>query len=230
MEPTTPARAERFRGRKAYDPLRDAFAQYVWMAIAVSAALHFLLISRARFDVLGDYGVRPVDRIEQVELREYEIPPPPEAIQRPAIPVLSTRLDLSTEVTIGSVLLRDNPAHSLPAPTLGQTKDLSQEPAFTPYEVKPQLRNSAEVQRVLERSYPATYRNAGIGGTVLLWVFIDEGGEVRNTRIVEGCGYPDLDAIAEQLVREVARFTPAYNRDQRVAVWIQMPIIFQTLT
>jgi TonB family protein len=215
-----------YRGRKAYDPLRDDYAAYFFMAITVAALIHLAVLATARFDVLGGWEMRRADELAQVELREYQVPPPPEAVARPAIPVLSTRVDISEEITIGSVLLRDNPVHSLPAPSLGEPVDVSESPAFTPYEVRPQLRNAAEVQRALQQGYPAYFRDAGVGGRVILWVFINEAGEVRNTRVVEGCGYPELDGIAENVVRQVARFSPAYNRDQRVPVWIQIPVTF----
>src|SRR5690606_19222752 len=77
---------------------------------------------------------------------------------------------------------------------------------------------------LLEKSYPALYRNAGIGGKAVLWVVIDEAGAVRNTRVVTSTGFPELDDVAERILRDRAHFTPAYNRDQRVPVWIQIPV------
>jgi len=34
--------------------------------------------------------------------------------------------------------------------------------------------------------------------------------------------------VAERLLRDRAHFTPAYNRDQRVPVWIQIPVEFSS--
>ncbi len=61
-----------------------------------------------------------------------------------------------------------------------------------------------------------------------LWVYIDEEGVVRNTKVVQssGSGYPALDEAAEAVMRQ-ARFKPAINRDQRVPVWVQFPLTFQ---
>jgi TonB family protein len=100
------------------------------------------------------------------------------------------------------------------------------EPVFTPFEVRPELRNRSEVARALQANYPSMLRDAGIGGTAGVWVFIDEEGTVRQARINNSSGHPDLDAAAEMIAREM-RFSPALNRGERVGVWIQIPITFQ---
>ena len=136
-------------------------------------------------------------------------------------------MNISEDITIGEVTFSENPVSDLPPPPTGSGVDVSDQPTFTPYEVKPELRNRAEFARLLERRYPPMLRDAGIGGTVVLWVFIDEQGNVRNTRVTQGSGYDQLDEAARAVMTE-ARFTPALNRDQRVPVWIQLPVTFQT--
>ena len=56
----------------------------------------------------------------------------------------------------------------------------------------------------------------------------DETGAVRETRLITSSGHDSLDRLAQDLMRETARFSPALNRDQRVPVWIQLPVTFQT--
>lgn len=119
------------------------------------------------------------------------------------------------------------PRTDAPTPVLAPGVDLSAEPAFTPMEERPQLSNRAEFGEELKKRYPPMLKDAGIGGTVTLWVFIDEEGMVRNTRLVESSGNEQLDAVAESLLREVARFTPARNRGEVVPVWVQLPVTFQ---
>jgi periplasmic protein TonB len=97
---------------------------------------------------------------------------------------------------------------------------------FTPMTVRPQLRNAADVARALERNYPGMLRDAGIGGTVSIWFHIDVEGRVQATRLVESSGYDALDQAALR-VADVMRFSPAYNLDQRVAVWVAIPIAFE---
>ena len=105
--------------------------------------------------------------------------------------------------------------------------DISAQPIFTPYTVKPDYVNGPEVMRALEREYPPLLRDAGIGGTALVWFFIDETGVVRNQQIQESSGHQALDDAALR-VAPVFRFTPAMNRDKAVPVWVQLPITFTT--
>ncbi|MFC1575658.1 energy transducer TonB, partial [Gemmatimonadota bacterium] len=76
------------------------------------------------------------------------------------------------------------------------------------------------------REYPPLLRDAGIGGTVDVWFYIDEEGAVLRTQINTSSGHRALDEAAMK-VAQVIRFTPALNRDKRVAVWISLPITFQ---
>jgi TonB family protein len=98
-------------------------------------------------------------------------------------------------------------------------------PVFTPMTVRPELRNPEEVARSLSANYPASLRDAGIGGTVDLWFYIDAEGTVRDVRLAQSSRYPALDEAA-LLIAPVMRFSPAMNRDARVAVWVQVPLTF----
>jgi protein TonB len=105
--------------------------------------------------------------------------------------------------------------------------DLSAAPAFTPMTVPPRILNEAEVIRALERNYPPLLRDAGIGGDVNVWFFIDESGRVIKKQVDKPSGYPALDEAALK-VADVMRFSPAYNRDKKVQVWVSLPIKFST--
>ena len=59
-----------------------------------------------------------------------------------------------------------------------------------------------------------------------VWFFISEEGQVLNRIVSQTSGHTQLDEAALQ-VADVFRFTPALNRDERVPVWIQLPITFQ---
>jgi protein TonB len=61
----------------------------------------------------------------------------------------------------------------------------------------------------------------------MLWVRIDESGTVQETRVVTSSDHDQLDRVAQDLIRKAARFSPALNRGQTVAVWIQLPVTFQ---
>lgn len=106
------------------------------------------------------------------------------------------------------------------------TDDAMPEPVFTPYTVAPTLTNQAEVVRAMTRNYPPLLRDAGIGGTVLFWVYIDTEGTVQHFRLKDGSGHPALDDAAGKVMR-VMKFTAALNRGAPVAVWVEIPIQFK---
>lgn len=109
-------------------------------------------------------------------------------------------------------------------PTRSLPRKMSSEPSFTPYTKKPELQNRDEVASRLARYYPASLREAGIGGTTLLWVLLDETGRVMETKVKETSGHPEIDAGAQQ-VAKVMRFSPARNGEEAVPVWIALPVV-----
>jgi TonB family protein len=100
-------------------------------------------------------------------------------------------------------------------------------PSFTPYDRKPELKNRADVQRALVQFYPRDLRALGLGGTTLVWVYLNEKGEVSNVQVRESSGFPNLDEAAVR-VAEMMLFTPAENKGREVPVWISLPIVFKT--
>ena len=106
-----------------------------------------------------------------------------------------------------------------------EAADVAAAPQFTPHDEAPRMRDQAALARALERAYPANYRDNGIGATVLLHIFIDEEGTVRNAEVAESSGHQGLDEAALS-VTDVMDFEPALNRGEAVPVWVQIPITF----
>jgi bla regulator protein BlaR1 len=98
---------------------------------------------------------------------------------------------------------------------------------FTPMTERPRIRNPEAVQAALRDLYPPLLRDAGIGGTANVWAYIDETGTVTETRINTSAGHPALDAAAQKII-EKAEFTPARNGAEVVAVWVALPVTFET--
>lgn len=99
-------------------------------------------------------------------------------------------------------------------------------PTFTPYTVAPVLKNPSEVQRALVRQYPPLLRDAGVTGTTLLWILIDQRGDVLKTVVKKSSGTTQLDAAASE-VAKVMRFSPGINHDIKVMVWVAIPLSFR---
>jgi protein TonB len=210
----------------ANDRFKRSFNTWLWGSLLTATAAHF-----AMFMFWPDMTAATVpaegDPIYVVDIPdEIPLPPEPEPISRPAIPVV-TMVDISEDITISPTTFRDNPVETLPDPPRDEAGgSLIDEPGFTPMTVPPTLTNQREVRRALEREYPAILRDAGIGGRVLVHFFIDEEGIVRRTLVAATSGHASLDEAALR-VAGVARFTPALNLDRMVPVWIQLPITFE---
>ena len=113
----------------------------------------------------------------------------------------------------------------LPMPMLEE--DPSAAPVRMNVDVYPVLRNRDEMARLLESEYPPLLRDAGIGGTVKVWFYIDEAGEVVKTQVHPSSGHAALDDAAMRIAQKYD-FSPATNKDGAVPVWISLDIMFST--
>ena len=213
-------------GDTANDRFKRRWDTWFWGSMIAATVLHF-----GTFQFWPDMSAEDVSfsaaELEAIELPpEIEIPPPPEAIQRPATPVIA-EAEIDEDITIAPTTFEDNPVENLPPPpdASGDT-DIGAAPTFTPYTVAPDIINRGEVQRAMEREYPPLLRDAGIGGQANIWFFIDENGRVQDTRIQQSSGHDQLDQAALR-VANIMQFTPALNRDKKVPVWVAIPITFQ---
>jgi protein TonB len=211
----------------ANERFKRSFGTWFWGSMILATVIHFTIFAAFPEMTAEDVSIN-TEQLEAIELPpEIEIPPPPEAIARPATPVIATA-DISEDITIAPTTFEDNPVEDLPPPPDEiTTTDISAAPTFTPYTVRPDIKNRNELMRALEREYPPLLRDAGIGGTVQVWFFIDEEGRVQRTQVNESSGHKALDDAAIQ-VANIIEFTPALNRDKRVPVWISLPITFTT--
>ncbi len=210
----------------ANDRLKASFGSWFWGSVIAATVIHFAVFNFWPDMTAADIATN-TEELEAIELPpEIEIPPPPERIARPATPVIA-EADIEEDISIAPTTFEDNPVEDLPPPPSATETDISAAPTFTPFTVRPDLKNTNEVRRALEREYPPLLRDAGIGGTVNVWFFIDEQGRVIRTQVQQSSGHKALDDAALK-VADIMEFTPALNRDKRVQVWVAFPITFQT--
>ena len=209
----------------ANDRLKKTFDSWFWGSMILATMVHFGAFVFTPDMTAEDISFTSEELEAIVVPPEIEIPPPPQAISRPATPVIATA-DIDEDITIAPTTFEDNPVDDLPPPPEEIQTDISAAPTFTPFTVAPQLLNLTEVQRALVREYPTVLRDSGIGGTVTVWFFIDENGQVKDNRIDQSSGYEALDQAALN-VASVYRFSPALNRENKVQVWVSLPITFQ---
>jgi len=204
----------------ANDRFKCAYGKRTAQAVVGAALLHFALfqffpqLNAADLSVTGD-------ELTSIELPpEVKIPPPPEQIARPATPKVAAA-DVDEDITIAPTTFEDNPVENLPPPPKGG--NVGDRPVFVAREVEPKLKNTAEIRRLLQRDYPSMLREAGIGGTVMLWVLVDKAGNAKKSQVNKSSGYPALDEASRRVASKM-KFSPALNRDKPVEVWIVQPV------
>jgi len=208
----------------ANDRMKASFRSWFWAAMIAAVVAHAGVFAMWPEMVAGSIAV-PSNELTVIAPPTVDIPPAPEALPRPALPVATT-VELEEDLTIGLTTFEENPVSVLPPPPPNTSTDIAAAPTFMPRTVEPRVLNRDDVVRAMEREYPAVLRDAGIGGTVTVFFFIDEAGVVRDRRIDRSSGVDGLDEAALE-VAETFRFSPALNRDRRVPVWVSLPIRFQ---
>lgn len=209
----------------------------------VSAILHVLLVGGLVQSTVGVTAVVQEDEVTVMELtQELAAPPPPPPPPADAPPPAEVS---SLEFTVPDLIPAEIPPPGAVAITAADiysaaiiaaqdTASTSQDevvaigetPSFTPFTVAPVVQNRDEVARALEREYPALLRDAGVGGRAVVWLRLNEQGEVENVQINSSSGHPALDEAALK-VGQIMRFSPAMNRDKVVPVWVSIPVSFQ---
>ena len=175
--------------------------------------LTFLVFPRVVNRVELDEEVQII--IEQIDIpqtEQFDRPPPP---ARPSVPVESESEDIADDVTLDEFNLDDFDAWDAPPPPPEGPRV-----KFIPYDDPPIPLSP------IRPKYPEIAQEAGIEGTVVVQVFVDEKGRVKDTVILKGIPNTGLDEAATTAIRKV-RFRPAKQRERAVGVWISIPVNFR---
>jgi outer membrane biosynthesis protein TonB len=101
---------------------------------------------------------------------------------------------------------------------------LPQIDAPTAVDREPMVRNMQDVKRGILYSYPCSVRRAGVEGTVVARVLVDEHGQYLRHRIISrtNCG------LAHRCDRHLAqlRFIPAIRGHRAVPAWTNVELDF----
>lgn len=208
----------------ANDQFKRASTNWTQIGLLAAVMLHFGLFVLVRPFEAADMGT-VVDELEAIAFPpEVKIPPPPEQIARPATPRVAS-VDIAEDITIAETTFDAfTTENALPPPP--ETGSAADRPSFIAYDTAPVLVNGAEITQILEREYPRTLKDAGIGGRVELWLYVTEQGVVENFEVKVSSDNVLLDEAAGRVVQQM-RFTPAKNRDKVTAVWVSQPVTFQ---
>jgi len=160
-----------------------------------------------------------VDDIPQTT--QYRDVPAP---TRPTVPIASEDEMIPADETIELTNI-DFEEIPLPPPPLSASGDGDgSAPMFVAFDEPPMpIGGLDSIQRNLV--YPEIARKAGIEGTVILHLQIDEKGEIRDIKVMKAL---DLDVLTEAAIAAVkkVRWKPARQRDEPITVWVSVPINF----
>jgi TonB family protein len=99
------------------------------------------------------------------------------------------------------------------------------QPVPATFDVAPQVRNTDRVRQSLVNEYPIGLRDAGVGGNVDMWFYVNDEGVPERFQIRQGSGHTALDEAAMRVAR-VFRFAPARRNNRPIATWISQRITF----
>lgn len=212
----------------ANERLKRHWSQIFWTALLLATGAHLALFQLFPTITVPDVSYS-ASELRTVEMPpEVKIPPPPAAIARPAVPVVSADATIDDAITIAPTTFADNPVENLPPPptTSGDPQQLEQAyQMFVPSMTAPELLNREQVARAVLANYPSLLRDAGIGGQVRLHVWIDDKGNTVKAAVVATSGQAALDSAALKVVDQM-RFRPARNRDVPARVIVELPVEF----
>ncbi len=153
-----------------------------------------------------------IEQIDIPQTEQFDRPPPP---ARPSVPVESESEDIADDVTLEEFTLDEFDAWDAPPPPPEGPRV-----KFIPYDDPP------VPLRPIKPKYPEIAQEAGIEGTVVVQVFVDAKGRVKETIILKGIPNTGLDEAAADAIR-IVRFKPAKQRERAVGVWISIPVNFR---
>lgn len=137
---------------------------------------------------------------------------------QPEVPMDAPAADAGRSLTI-----EENPLA-----LLAERAAQAERPTFVAFDTPPLLQNGGEIQQVLMRAYPRDLMNAGTGGRVEMWLYVDLSGAVANQEIKTSSGNDALDRAAMEVARQM-RFRPASNQGELTAVWVSQWVTFHVI-
>ncbi len=191
-------------------PLTVRISGLLGIVMLISA---FLIFPRISSNIKLEEEVQIV--IEQIDIpqtQQFDRPPPP---SRPSVPVESESEDIADDITLEEFSLDEFESWDAPPPPPAGPRV-----KFIPYDDPPVPLSP------IRPKYPEIAQEAGIEGTVVIQVFVDEKGRVKETIVLSGVPNTGLDEAAVEAIRMV-RFKPAKQRERAVGVWISIPVNFK---
>lgn len=160
-------------------------------------------------------------KVKQTE-QKHKTPPPSTPVVPVQVPndavVQNQNISFNVDITSQT---------KLPAPPKPEHEGSGQstEQIFMAVQSMPKMKISrAKLQSKV--NYPASCRNAGIEGRVIVQFVVNKQGVPTNVHVVRGIG-GGCDQAAVKAVKKYARFTPGRQQGKPVKVRMSLPILFR---
>jgi protein TonB len=197
---------------------KKSYGSLFWLGVVVAIIFHYAIIKYGPTYVLTKGKDRVVKVMETEDIVEIkiEVAQPP-SVAAPAMPVPTDNTEISLDATIEDTDFNPYAPPPPPPPTSSSIEDA---PVFVAYEDAPKPIETPQPK------YPPLAQEAGIEGKVILNVFIDKGGNVKNAIVIKGVPNTGLDEAAIEAIKKW-KYEPALQRGQPVGVWVSQIVKFE---
>ena len=216
----------------SYDRLTSLQRRVMVGAIVAAhgAGLWALMQVREVREAVADVAPMFVSLVAPAAPPKVAPPPPPPAVpvRRPIVP--EPRLIAAAPSPAPAPFVAAPPPEPVPPEPAPVAVAAPVAPVAPPPAPAPAPRNlSASAVQYLEPlqvEYPRLSKRLGETGMVMLRIFIDEAGRVREAQVSRTSGHPRLDDAAMAAVQK-ARFKPPSENGQALSGYAQVPVEFQ---
>ncbi len=195
---------------------KKGYNKYLLNSLYATLVIHFLVFYFSPPFEFKPYVLKEQEFVVVETVDDFELPPPPQEISQPVIPMAAEEgeeVDEDTEIAPTSFDKIDNLPPPPPPPS-----ETAQD--FYAFDEPPVL------TRFVPPQYPSLAQQAGIEGTVLLRVVIDTDGSVMSADVIRS----DVTTAMERAAIAAAlkfKFKPAKQRTVPVRASMAVPIRFK---
>lgn len=212
--------------------LKKFYQKFLTDGLAIAAALHFIAIGAFWVSIDSE---KEKENEKRDRLRDYILAPEPTITDHQIIVgelPRGKKFDFGTPVSVPGVEV--DPGKTFPTQedlsgNTGLTEGSGEEGAILDIDEPPPVTFIAVEKdpipiKAVQPPYPEIARRAGIQGSVVLRVWVDKEGKVRQANIVKSdadiFNQPAIDAAMQWV------FAPALMKSGPVSVWVSIPFRF----
>lgn len=193
------------------------YGKYIRWSLIGAVIVHAILFIFSPPFTFKPYQLRE-EKFEVIDLPEnIEIPPPPQEVQMPTVPVEAASDEEADDAQDLPETTFDDFSQMPPPPPSDSGADSG---IFLAFDEPPIL-----VDFVTPR-YPDLAREAGFEGTVRVRVLVDEQGKVIDADVISSDVSPAMDQAAIEAAMK-CRFKPAKQRTTPVKAHVMIPFNFR---